>query len=194
MNNTINITSPINLTAATCHSRYAINGVYVTANGVAAATNGHILTAVTGLQVEGTFEPTIVPSELFTKTKYGSTIDIDGINCKVSKNDKNGIATNTNKTGQTVEGTFPPFSNVIPDYNDKAMRVSINAQYLVDMAKAMADDSSEHANERVTLSITSPDKPILVHGNNENAIGVLMPVTLDMDHKAQYDNVVSRLK
>ena len=188
------MTSPINLTAAKCHSRYAINGVYVTDDGTAAATNGHILTAITGLQAEGAFEPSIIPAELFTKTKHGSTIDIDGINCKVSKNDKKGIATNTNKTGQVVEGTFPPFADVIPAYDETALRVSFNAQYLIDMVKAMADDSSEYANERVTLSIISPTKPILVHGNNENAIGVLMPVTLDMDYKAQYDNVVSRLK
>ncbi len=117
--------------AATDHSRYAINGVHLDLQGSQirlVATNGHRLALSTG-PCDGNTEKTdcIVPTKAMTLLKRLLHEGLGTVSVKIHDGriifyvDNEAGCTST-LTSNLVEGTFPPFEDVIPkDLDRKAV-------------------------------------------------------------------------
>lgn len=152
------------------HSRYAINGAYMASDGntgAAVATNGHMLALLTGLDVEGPPAAAIVPRGCMNTRKAGSRIRIGA-----ERSECEGAA-GTWSSADNIEGSFPPFLDILPDTAGYVTSVTINAAYIKALADALATGDCPNA---VTIHITNPNKPVYITGANPNGIGVLMPV------------------
>ena len=117
--------------AATDHSRYAINGVHLDLQGSQirlVATNGHRLALSMG-PCDNNCEKTdcIVPTKAMTLLKRllhddGGTVSVKIENGRIIFHVETAAGSTSTLTSNLVEGTFPPFEDVIPkDLDRKAV-------------------------------------------------------------------------
>ena len=160
------------LCAAKNDVRYYLNGIHFesTPNGIiAASTDGHRLLCVNlpDQQAEGV--NCLVPRALIEaaiKTK-APTIDItiEGGNVTLA-------SMGQNVSGSLTEGVFPDFRRVIPEKVSGIQGNEFNNEYLVDFDKIGKLINGGKA------SVLQNDLGFsaLVHFDNENVIGVIMPL------------------
>ncbi len=152
--------------------RYYLNGVHFesTPGGIiAASTDGHRLLCINlpDQQAEGV--KALIPRTLIEaaiKTK-APTIDItiDGHNVTLS-------SMGQNVSGSITDGVFPDFRRVIPEKVSGLQGNEFNNEYLVDfdkIGKLVNGGKASVLQNDVGFSA-------LVHFDNENVIGVIMPL------------------
>ena len=166
------------LCAAKNDVRYYLNGVHFesTNNGIiAASTDGHRLLCINlpNEQAEGV--KALIPRALIeaaVKTK-APTIDITIEGQQVTLS-----SMGQNVSGSLTEGVFPDFRRVIPESVSGIQGNDFNNTYLVDFDKIGALIEGGKA----SVLQNGPGMSALVRFENENAIGVIMPLRHDM-HK-----------
>jgi len=138
--------------AATDHSRYAINGVHLDLNGSQirlVATNGHRLALSMG-PCDNNCEKAdcIVPTKAMTLLKRllhddGGTVSVKIDNGRIIFRVDNGAGCTSTLTSNLVEGTFPPFEDVIPKDLDRKAVVNKEALHkAVRRAHLMTNEES----------------------------------------------------
>ena len=138
--------------AATDHSRYAINGVHLDLQGSQirlVATNGHRLALSMG-PCDNNCEKTdcIVPTKAMTLLKRllhdgGGTVSVKIDNGRIVFHVDNGAGCTSTLTSNLVEGTFPPFEDVIPKDLDRKAVVNKDALHrAVRRAHLMTNEES----------------------------------------------------
>jgi len=138
--------------AATDHSRYAINGVHLDLHGSQlrlVATNGHRLALSMG-PCDNNCEKTdcIVPTKAMTLLKRllhddGGTVSVKIDNGRIIFHVDDGVGCTSTLTSNLVEGTFPPFEDVIPKDLDRKAVVSKEALHrAVRRAHLMTNEES----------------------------------------------------
>jgi DNA polymerase-3 subunit beta len=138
--------------AATDHSRYAINGVHLDLQGSQirlVATNGHRLALSMG-PCDSNCDKTdcIVPTKAMTLLKRllhdeGGTVSVKIDNGRIVFHVDNGAGCTSTLTSNLVEGTFPPFEDVIPKDLDRKAVVNKDALHrAVRRAHLMTNEES----------------------------------------------------
>ena len=138
--------------AATDHSRYAINGVHLDLQGSQirlVATNGHRLALSMG-PCDSNCEKTdcIVPTKAMTLLKRllhdnGGSVSVKIDNGRIIFHVDNGAGCTSTLTSNLVEGTFPPFEDVIPKDLDRKAVVNKEALHrAVRRAHLMTNEES----------------------------------------------------
>jgi DNA polymerase-3 subunit beta len=138
--------------AATDHSRYAINGVHLDLQGSQirlVATNGHRLALSMG-PCDNNCDKTdcIVPTKAMTLLKRllhdeGGTVSVKIDNGRIVFHVDNGAGCTSTLTSNLVEGTFPPFEDVIPKDLDRKAVVNKDALHrAVRRAHLMTNEES----------------------------------------------------
>ena len=138
--------------AATDHSRYAINGVLLdrTGNNIRlVATNGHRLAIASG-QCEGDdkSQNCIIPTKAMNLLKKLIGDEQSVVSVQISSSQITFLVSNVNGTNATltsnlVEGTFPPFEDVVPkDLNRKATISTEALNRAVRRANLMTNEES----------------------------------------------------
>lgn len=159
-------------------TRYHITHVKVSGHGESVeicATDGHMLTCVTVKDEE------LAP--LLKRPQFFNRDDLPGLKA-IAKNWKHGVPV-AEAGGKVVFGqgltvtsslvdAYPELEQLWPKSIDDRFSVSLNAEYLLAMAKAMQEGSRQKLNVR--LSFKGKLDPIIV-GLGEHE-GLLMPVRL----------------
>lgn len=138
--------------AATDHSRYAINGVHLDLQGSQirlVATNGHRLALSMG-PCDNNCDKTdcIVPTKAMTLLKRllhdgDGTVSVKIDNGRIVFHVDNGAGCTSTLTSNLVEGTFPPFEDVIPKDLDRKAVVNKDALHrAVRRAHLMTNEES----------------------------------------------------
>ena len=138
--------------AATDHSRYAINGVHLDLQGSQirlVATNGHRLALSMG-PCENNCDKTdcIVPTKAMTLLKRllhddGGTVSVKIDSGRIVFHIDSGAGCTSTLTSNLVEGTFPPFEDVIPKDLDRKAVVNKEALHrAVRRAHLMTNEES----------------------------------------------------
>ena len=138
--------------AATDHSRYAINGVHLDLQGSQirlVATNGHRLALSMG-PCDNNCDKTdcIVPTKAMTLLKRllhdgDGTVSVKIDNGRIVFHIVNGAGCTSTLTSNLVEGTFPPFEDVIPKDLDRKAVVNKDALHrAVRRAHLMTNEES----------------------------------------------------
>ncbi len=157
---------------STEETRYYLNGIFLhetQANGVsvlrAVATDGHRLARVQMPLPEGAggMPSVIVPRKAVTEIR--KLIDeTDGdVEVGLSENKLRFAFADTVLTTKLIDGTFPDYERVIPDGNDKVMRVECGVfKKAVDRVATISTEKSRSVklalgNGALTLSANSPD-------------------------------------
>ncbi len=154
--------------AATDHSRYAINGVLLDRNGNQVrlvATNGHRLAIATGScdGTEGT-QKCIIPTKAMTLLKRllhddNGTVSIRVEGGQIIVHVSHEQGTTATLSSNLVEGTFPPFEDVIPKDLDRKATIATDAlNKAIRRAHLMTNEESRGvrlAFDGDTLQITS---------------------------------------
>jgi DNA polymerase-3 subunit beta len=138
--------------AATDHSRYAINGVHLDLQGSQirlVATNGHRLALSMGpCENNCDKKDCIVPTKAMTLLKRllhdeGGTVSVKIDNGRIIFHVDNGAGCTSTLTSNLVEGTFPPFEDVIPKDLDRKAVVNKEALHrAVRRAHLMTNEES----------------------------------------------------
>lgn len=95
-----------------------------------------------------------------------------------------------------VEGTFPPYEDLMAGIPEAKAAVAVDAKFLQEMAKAVLDFGGKH----VTISVASSLKPVKFTASNDQGgtfTGLQMPVRLQNDELAKthdLDVAMERLK
>lgn len=206
-------------------SRYTLQGILVTPDATV-VTNGHYLVWVSNSpehkaadypQVPGfagasdTFTPFILSRDeaLAIAKVTPSKEKIPVLNHVAIAADSSAMAVTDLDRPQVfpvrpVEGQFPKYDAVIPKFDDAVMQISVNAEYLAQIAKQFAGFVSDQGNKKVTLSFfadkgTSADQlegigrgigehSIRFDGENDGQgmTAVLMPIRDASDQKGTY--------
>lgn len=154
--------------AATDHSRYAINGVHLEVHDSQlrlVATNGHRLALATGgcTDHEGTHS-CIIPTKAMTLLKRllqedGGVVSVKIDDGRVVFHIDDGGGCTATLTSNLVEGTFPPFEDVIPkDLDRKAVVHTQTLHSAVRRAHLMTNEESRGVRlvfDGTSLQITS---------------------------------------
>ena len=158
--------------------RYYLNGVHFesSANGmIAAATDGHRLLCI-NLPIENApGSQNLIPRALIeaavkTKSVY-IEITIEGGNVTLA-------SAGQSISGSITDGVFPDYRRVIPNSVTGIQGNDFNNTYLVDFDKIGALIEGGKA----SVLQNGPGMSALVRFDNENAIGVIMPLRHDL-HK-----------
>tara|TARA_B100000959_G_scaffold286831_1_gene367535 strand:+ start:1324 stop:2463 length:1140 start_codon:yes stop_codon:yes gene_type:complete len=138
--------------AATDHSRYAINGVHLDLHSSQirlVATNGHRLALSMGPCDSGCDKADcIVPTKAMTLLKRllhddGGTVSVKIDNGRIIFHVDNGAGCTSMLTSNLVEGTFPPFEDVIPKDLDRKAVINKDALHrAVRRAHLMTNEES----------------------------------------------------
>ena len=138
--------------AATDHSRYAINGVHLDLDGSQVrlvATNGHRLALATGSCDSNTDKKDcIIPTKAMTLLKRllhdgDGTVSVKINDGQVVFHVDDGAGRTSTLTSNLVEGTFPPFDDVIPKDLDRKAVVNRDALHrAVRRAHLMTNEES----------------------------------------------------
>ncbi|MDP7005087.1 MAG: DNA polymerase III subunit beta [Phycisphaerales bacterium] len=138
--------------AATDHSRYAINGVHLDLDGSQVrlvATNGHRLALATGACNNNTDKKDcIIPTKAMTLLKRLLSDGDGSVAVKVESGRvvfhvDNGSGCTSTLTSNLVEGTFPPFEDVIPKDLDRKVVINRGALHrAVRRAHLMTNEES----------------------------------------------------
>ena len=166
------------LCAAKNDVRYYLNGVHFesSANGmIAAATDGHRLLCINLPAENAPGIKNLIPRALIeaaVKTK-APTIDItiEGGNVTLA-------SAGQSISGSITDGVFPDYRRVIPESVSGIQGNDFNNTYLVDFDKIGALIGGGKA----SVLQNGPGMSALVRFDNENAIGVIMPLRHDL-HK-----------
>jgi DNA polymerase-3 subunit beta len=158
--------------------RYYLNGVHFesSANGmIAAATDGHRLLCI-NLPIENApgiknlIPRALIEAAVKTKSVY-IEITIEGGNVTLA-------SAGQSISGSITDGVFPDYRRVIPNSVTGIQGNDFNNTYLVDFDKIGALIEGGKA----SVLQNGPGMSALVRFDNENAIGVIMPLRHDL-HK-----------
>lgn len=160
---------------STEETRYYLNGIFLHVTDddepmlKAAATDGHRLARFTIPRPEGAagMPDVIVPRKavgelrkLLEEALDGNVlIDLSASKVRFTFGGEGGVVL----TSKLIDGTFPDYSRVIPTANDKLLKVDPKVFYSgVDRVATIATEKTRAVkigldNDRVTLSVTSPD-------------------------------------
>jgi DNA polymerase-3 subunit beta len=160
---------------STEETRYYLNGIFLHVTDdsepmlKAAATDGHRLARFTLPRPEGAagMPDVIVPRKavgelrkLLEEALDGNVlIDLSASKIRFTLGGEGGVVL----TSKLIDGTFPDYSRVIPTANDKLLKVDPKAFFSgVDRVATIATEKTRAVkigldNDRVTLSVTSPD-------------------------------------
>ncbi len=160
---------------STEETRYYLNGIFLHVTDEdepllkAAATDGHRLARFTIARPEGAagMPDVIVPRKavgelrkLLEEALDGNVlIDLSASKIRFTLGGEGGVVL----TSKLIDGTFPDYSRVIPTANDKLLKVDPKLFYSgVDRVATIATEKTRAVkigldNDRVTLSVTSPD-------------------------------------
>jgi DNA polymerase-3 subunit beta len=160
---------------STEETRYYLNGVFLHVTDEnepllkAAATDGHRLARFTLPRPEGAagMPDVIVPRKavgelrkLLEESLDGNVlIDLSASKIRFTLGGEGGVVL----TSKLIDGTFPDYSRVIPTANDKLLKVDPRLFFSgVDRVATIATEKTRAVkigldNDRVTLSVTSPD-------------------------------------
>ena len=160
---------------STEETRYYLNGIFLHVTDEdepllkAAATDGHRLARFTLPRPEGAagMPDVIVPRKavgelrkLLEEAMDGNVlIDLSASKIRFTLGGEGGVVL----TSKLIDGTFPDYSRVIPTANDKLLKVDPKLFYSgVDRVATIATEKTRAVkigldNDRVTLSVTSPD-------------------------------------
>lgn len=202
---------------STEETRYYLNGIYLHAAGGgeeggtptirAVATDGHRLAHVELDQPEGAFgmPGVIIPRKTVHELHRlledgGSEVRIGISNTKIRF--EIGAITLTSKL---IDGTFPDYGRVIPQGNDKEMRVS-NAEFIsaVDRVSTIASERGRAvklaiAADKLTLSVNNPEggsateEIDVSYGFEPLEIGFNARYLLDIASQLESDQAIFRL-
>jgi DNA polymerase-3 subunit beta len=156
---------------STEETRYYLNGIFlhVADDGgpvlKAAATDGHRLARVTFPRPDGAdgMPDIIVPRKCVAELRklldeVDGTVDVSLSSSKI----RFGLGTAV-LTSKLIDGTFPDYSRVIPQGNDKLLRIDTKALMEgVDRVATIASEKTRAVKvtlerDKVTLSVTSPE-------------------------------------
>ncbi len=192
--------------AARESTRYAINGVNVErvdGQCVATTTDGRRLISVkwSDEDIRAEFPPDVgdvAPLDDFQTIVSRSQWDEAGKlipkrtlkpvlgNCLLDENSANGevtlAATDLDRTrsvkGASVEGNFPKYRDIIPDYDigRNAVAIGVNPRFLAEVARAVEDTATDDSPVRLTIPV-DPGRPMVIDAqvNGVEATAVLMP-------------------
>ncbi len=160
---------------STEETRYYLNGIFLHVTDEdepllkAAATDGHRLARFTLPRPEGAagMPDVIVPRKavgelrkLLEEALDGNVlVDLSASKIRFTLGGEGGVVL----TSKLIDGTFPDYSRVIPTANDKLLKVDPKAFFSgVDRVATIATEKTRAVkigldNDRVTLSVTSPD-------------------------------------
>jgi len=160
---------------STEETRYYLNGIFLHVTDEdepllkAAATDGHRLARFTVSRPEGAagMPDVIVPRKavgelrkLLDEAIDGNVlIDLSASKIRFTLGGEGGVVL----TSKLIDGTFPDYSRVIPTANDKLLKVDPKLFFSgVDRVATIATEKTRAVkigldNDRVTLSVTSPD-------------------------------------
>lgn len=160
---------------STEETRYYLNGIFLHVSDEeepllkAAATDGHRLARFTLPRPEGAagMPDVIVPRKavgelrkLLEEAMDGNVlVDLSASKIRFTLGGEGGVVL----TSKLIDGTFPDYSRVIPTANDKLLKVDPKLLYAgVDRVATIATEKTRAVkialdNDRVTLSVTSPD-------------------------------------
>ena len=166
------------LCAAKNGVRYYLNGVHFesSANGmIAAATDGHRLLCVNlpaenAPGIKNLIPRALIEAAIKTKSVY-IEITIDAGNVTLA-------SAGQSISGSITDGVFPDYRRVIPNSVSGIQGNDFNNTYLVDFDKIGALIEGGKA----SVLQNGPGMSALVRFDNENAIGVIMPLRHDL-HK-----------
>lgn len=91
--------------------------------------------------------------------------------------------------GDSLEGNFPKYQDVIPDYivGDNAVEIGVNPLFLAEICKVVGEVATSEDSKGIRLVVpTNPNNPLVVEGRNGEGIeatAVLMPVSLGKPEK-----------
>ena len=190
--------TPIHEAASSENARFAIKGVMLREEPgrfpVAVATDGKVLAIVQAGTDKGTRDAqAIVPVAAVkvargAKTRKGGgpapvvVADVRNASCEVT-DPKTGAAV----THRTIEGTFPPYQDVVPKFPvgaKSAAVVSLNAETLHRLANAIgAEGGAVHLlvemNAQGGASTTRAIGVLTTTAASVTSLGVMMPLTAD---------------
>ncbi|MFN3862859.1 MAG: DNA polymerase III subunit beta [Erythrobacter sp.] len=160
---------------STEETRYYLNGIFLHVTDEdepllkAAATDGHRLARFTLPRPEGAagMPDVIVPRKAVGELRKlleealdsNVLIDLSASKIRFTLGGEGGVVL----TSKLIDGTFPDYSRVIPTANDKLLKVDPKAFFSgVDRVATIATEKTRAVkigldNDRVTLSVTSPD-------------------------------------
>ena len=160
---------------STEETRYYLNGIFLHVSDEdrpvlkAAATDGHRLARYTIERPEGAegMPDVIVPRKavaelrkLLEESLDGNVlVDLSASKVRFTLGGEGGVVL----TSKLIDGTFPDYSRVIPTANDKLLKVDPKLFFSgVDRVATIATEKTRAVkigldNDRVTLSVTSPD-------------------------------------
>lgn len=156
-------------------TRFNLAGVYCNCN-LAVATDGHIM-AISKIAAAKAELPKNTILKFSTK-KPGKIARSSGY---VMANEFAGGYTDPleGERIEKIEGEFPDFKRALPSDMEGSVTVSFDAKLLAQLAAALPGDTDA---ARVTLQFVPGQLgPILVRGNRETSIGVIMPLRCEGD-------------
>ncbi|OZA62428.1 MAG: DNA polymerase III subunit beta, partial [Sphingomonadales bacterium 39-62-4] len=160
---------------STEETRYYLNGIFLHVSDEAtpvlkaAATDGHRLARFTIARPEGAegMPDVIVPRKCVGELRKlleevldtAVLVDLSASKVRFTLGGENGVVL----TSKLIDGTFPDYSRVIPTGNDKLLKLDPRSFFEgVDRVATIATEKTRAVkmaldNDRVTLSVTSPD-------------------------------------
>ena len=160
------------LCAAKKDIRYYLNGILFesTPHGIiAASTDGHRLLCINLPNEQAQGVNALVPRELIE-----AAVKTKAIVIQVTFKDQNVTFTSAgqNVSGALTDGKFPDYRRVIPEKVSGEQGNEFNNTYLVDFDKI----GSLVNGGKASVLQNGPGMSALVHFDNQNVIGVIMPM------------------
>ena len=186
------ITPPVTISAAdqrlmhvadTESTRYALGGVYFNCK-MAVATDGRKLVArVKSSAVDNRVIGFNKADQPAPKVKKGIDPPKDTERTMEFLPFADRLQTADGKfTAHEIEGRFPRYQEFFPS-EKPVMRITIDAEYLLEMAKAMTPNGEART---VNIDIINPNSPFVITSNHDaNVAGILMPCTFDGEEKLE---------
>jgi len=177
-------------------TRPILTGVYVT-DTVSVATDSYRLLEVSHpvinpddmpVQLQSTGEgsviiPTVaiakaranIPKKCALQCLHNVSVSIDDMSVHLKTSD---LETIDDVSARAIEGKYPDYKQIIPSGEPK-VRIAVSAKYLKDMAAYFEKHAVE--NYYVEIEVTDSTTPLIMRakvGSNQDAVGVLMPLSM----------------
>ena len=172
-------------------TRPVLSGCFLTKDinnrSILVAADGYKLAVVHVSESESDTHESIIPLEAVKlATKDNKTFIAVNGNVQVMAMGKDTIT-----TFDKIEGTFPNYSQLIPDKSTSEYRIGLDAKLLFELAESLGTD-------KVILTFHGAASPIGVKamsGNDEDDYGLLMPCFVAQCGKIlEYDNYCETIK
>lgn len=181
--------SPIHLAASTDDSRPILTAVQAReVDGVPCyvATDSYVLAIVPmegdelpSLEVDAKIPADMIGEAVKASKKGSASVAIDGsrVDAKLAPYGKRASTVH----GRQVDGQFPDCVRLMPDYNGDSVRIGVDVDRLLQVAKAIRDTAKGASSGNVVeLEVpTNPLRPIIVRQKGTDRRGLVMPVNLD---------------